>query len=278
MTLYIAAYDTETPACLEACRRIVDAHERHQMPATFFITGQTLEAQRAEYRALLDHPLFEIASHTYSHKMLRDHPFCGPAASRADIRTEILRAKELIEDTFQRPCRGLRPGCSFANGLMGDTAVLSLVHEAGHEYVSSLLWGPDYTLPALLNQPFRYTEDGFDQLWELPGHGWHENLLKDNNHWGARRLTLWPPPMPEAIPSTFIKGPDDEFSINRVFIDRAADDGLASVSLIWHPWSLHAFDPSMDMLNLTFTHVRERGLKVGTYADLRDRCTLETGR
>lgn len=44
MTQYIAAYDTESPNCLAACRKIVDVHRRHDMPATFFITGQTLEA------------------------------------------------------------------------------------------------------------------------------------------------------------------------------------------------------------------------------------------
>ena len=37
-TSYIAAYDTESPGCLEACRKIVEVHKRFQMPATFFIT------------------------------------------------------------------------------------------------------------------------------------------------------------------------------------------------------------------------------------------------
>ena len=54
------------------------------MPATFFIVGKALEPTQRDTVPLLDDPLFEIASHTYSHKMLRDHPICGPAASRAD--------------------------------------------------------------------------------------------------------------------------------------------------------------------------------------------------
>ena len=70
MTLYIAAYDAESAECLAACRRIVQAHRRHELPATFFITGKVLEADPDEYRRLLDDPLFEVASHTYSHKML----------------------------------------------------------------------------------------------------------------------------------------------------------------------------------------------------------------
>ena len=192
-TRYIAAYDTESPACLAACRKIVEVHKRFAMPATFFIVGRTLDAHPAEYRELLDHPLFEVATHTYSHRMLRDNVFCGPAISMEERRKEIFKGKEAVERVFERPCIGLRPGCGFDNALKGEPTVLELLQEAGIRYVSSLLWGPDYSLPALLTEPFSYEEDGFPDLWELPGHGWHENLLKDHNRWGPRRLTLAPP-------------------------------------------------------------------------------------
>ncbi len=268
MTLYIAAYDTEQPACLAACRRIVDVHRQHEMPATFFITGKALEASGPEYRALLDDPLFEIASHTYSHKSLRDHPFCGPAVPLAEIAEELSLGKRWVEQVFERPCLGVRPGCGFEEGLRGAPEVLQAVDDAGFRYVSTVLWGRDYSLPAPLNQPFRYSEDGFPDLWELPGHGWQENLLKDNNRWGPRRLSLWPPQMPEAIPSGFLQTPEEEFAVNRIFLDRAAAESLAFVSLIWHPWSLAEFDPDMEMLELTFRRVRALGLEAGTYADL----------
>ena len=84
MTRYIAAYDTEHPDCLAACRRICQVHERFGFPATFFIVGRRLEEEGAAYRALLGKDLgYEIASHTYSHRMLRDHPFCGAAVEPA---------------------------------------------------------------------------------------------------------------------------------------------------------------------------------------------------
>lgn len=110
MTHYIAAYDTESPACLAACRKIVAAHRRHNMRGTFFITGKTIEANPKEYRELLNDPLFEVASHTYSHKMLRDHAWCGPQASDEQKRIEIFQGKEWVEKVFERPCVGLRPG------------------------------------------------------------------------------------------------------------------------------------------------------------------------
>jgi len=268
MTRYIAAYDTESPKCLAACRAIVEAHRRHEMPATFYITGKTLEANPREYRQLLDDPLFEIATHTYSHRMLRDHPWCGPAVSPEERRQEILLGKEWIERVFERPCLGIRPGCSFEHGLRGAPEVLRLVEDAGLKYASSMAWGRDYSLPAPLNQPFSYAEDGFPHLWEIPCHGWHDNLLKDYNRWGPKRLTLWPPEMPEAIPSGFLKTPEEEFAVNRVFLEKAASEGLTFVSLIWHPWSLMTFDREMRMLDLTFRHVRDLGLKPTTYAEL----------
>lgn len=268
MTHYIAAYDTESPRCLAACRKIVRMHHKYEMPATFFITGKTLEENPTAYRSLLDHPLFEVASHTYSHKMLRDHPFCGPAASEAQRREEIFEGKAAVEKIFERPCVGLRPGCGFDNGLKGASDVLHFVTEAGFRYVSSILWGRDYSLPAPLAQPFPYVSDGFPELWELPGHGWHENLLKDHNRWGPKRITLWPPEMPEAIPPSFISTPEEEFAVNRVFLEKAATENLESVSLIWHPWSLDAFDPDMKMLELTFAFVHELELETSTYQDL----------
>jgi peptidoglycan/xylan/chitin deacetylase (PgdA/CDA1 family) len=268
-THYIAAYDTESLGCLAACRKIVEVHKRFEMPGTFFIQGKTLDANPVEYRQLLNDPLFEIASHTYSHQMLRDNIFCGPAPSLEARRTDIVKGKEAIERIFERPCLGLRPGCGFDNALRGVPDVLKIIQEAGFEYVSSLLWGPDYSLPALLEDPFPYQADGFPQLWELPGHGWHENLLKNHNQWGPRRLLLWPSPFPEAIPSGFCKTPEDEFRINKVFLDKAMETQKCFVSLIWHPWSLDKFDPDMKMLELTFKYVRQSGLTPSTYAQLK---------
>jgi hypothetical protein len=265
---YIAAYDTELPACLAACRKIVEVHRRFEMPATFFILGRTLDDNPAEYCRMLDDPLFEIASHTYSHRMLRDNDFCGPAVSMDERQKEIFEGKEAVERVFERPCIGLRPGCGFDNAFRGEPKVLELIQKAGFKYVSSLLWGPDYSMPALLREPFNYDAEGFPGLWELPGHGWHENLIKNNNRWGPRRLTLWPSPFPEAIPNSFCKTAKDEFKVNKVFLDKALETNKSFVSLIWHPWSLAKFDPDMKMLELTFTYVRRLGLKTCTYAQL----------
>jgi len=269
MTLYIAAYDTESPDCLEACRKIVEVHRRYEIPGTFFITGKTLEANPTEYRDLLDDPLFEVASHTYSHKMLRDHPFCGPAASEREIREEIFRGRECVERVFARSCVGLRAACGWDRGLKGAPDILRLIDEAGFRYVSTVAWGPDFTLPSPLREPFTYGHQGLADLWEFPGHGWHDNLLKGSHNWGPRRILLFPPLMPETIPDDYIETPEEEFAVNnKPFIDKAIADGMTYVSLIWHPWSLNMFDPGMEMLDVTFGYVRKRGMRTVTFSGL----------
>jgi len=270
MTHYIAAYDVENAGCLAGVRRIVEVHRQFGMPATFFLVGRILEADADEYRRLLDDPLFEVASHTWSHGMLRDNPFCGKAMTPAGIGDQIRRGVSAVEDVFARPCGGLRSPCGFVDGLKGAPDVLAVCADAGLQYVSTQAWDTDFSLPAPLNQPFRYEDDGYPDLWELPCHGWHENLLKDHNRWGPRRLTLWPPRMPEATPSAFLETPEQEAEVHAVFLDKAAREGVTFVSLVWHPWSLHAFDPEMRMLELTFQRVCELGLAPTTYAGLRD--------
>lgn len=274
MTRYIAAYDTEKAVdCLAACKRIRTVHETFGFPGTFFIVGKRLEEEGADYRAVLgDVPQFEIASHTYSHIILRDHPFCGNTPEQVVREREVMLGKERIEQTFQRPCVGLRPGCGFHNALRGDPWLVNIVASAGFSYVSSLLWGPDTTVPALLEKPFPYVEEGQPNLWELPGHGWHENLLKAHNLTvQTRRIVAWPSPFPEAVPLRPITTPEEEFAVNKLFIDKAVEQGLPYISLIWHPWSLARFDPEMKMLKLTFEYVRERGLEPTTYAAERQR-------
>ncbi|NQT93591.1 MAG: polysaccharide deacetylase family protein [Lentisphaerae bacterium] len=262
MTVMVPAYDVEFPGdCLAACRRISEVHKKHDMPGTFFVTGKVLEKDGAELKQVLDDPeLFELASHTYSHKMFRDHPFCGPAASIEEIREEVFRGKQLVEDVFERKCVGLRPGCCFDIGLKHAPEVLSIIHEAGLNYVSTQAWGPCYTVPAPLADAYTYEEDGFGSLWEFPAHGWHENLLKGHNVTPGR-LLLWPPVYPEANRlERYVQTPQEEFDVHRFFLDKALEEGREYVSLLLHPWSLGKFDPPMEMLDLLFTHARNQGL------------------
>ena len=269
MTALVVAYDTEKPEeCLAACRKIVAVHRKLEIAATFFVVGKLLESERAPYQRLLRHPeLFEVASHTYSHGMLRDHPICGPALPPEKISQEILRGKELVQEVFEAECVGLRPACSFDVGLSGAPNVLELVRESGMRYVSSQAWGPHYSLPAPLAQAYDYGSEGFGDIWEFPCHGWHENVLKGHNA-TPDRLLLWPPLYPDQRLDGYVTTPAEEFAVHQYFIDRAISEGLEYVSLIWHPWSLNRFDPEMAMLEMVFAYARRKGMPILRFADL----------
>ena len=275
MTAYIAAYDTEQDGCLAGVRRIVEIHEKYGVPATFFMVASVLERQRDEYVALLgDNPLFEVASHTYTHMLLRDHRLCGQAGPPSAYEHEIVGSKLRIEEVFGREAVGFRTPVGFADGLRGAPQLLDLCRRAAYRYSSSLAWGPKDSVPALIEEPFTYADEGYPELWELPPCGWHENLLKGNNAWEPEVLQLFPHPMPEAAVTGFVKTPAEEFNVHRVFIDKAVEKGASHVSLIWHPWSLHRFDPGMEMLELVFAYVDSLQLPAFTFADYLN--TLQT--
>ena len=272
LPVFVPAYDTEhTGGCLEACREIVRVHREHNVPATFFIVGRLLEEEGREYRELLGASgLFEVASHTYSHRLFLDHPVCGKGADLEQIHTEIVEGKRLVEDVFERPCVGLRPGCGFETGFRGASGVVAELAAAGLRYVSSQLWGPHSTVPAPLEQAYTYADEGAPGLWEFPGHGWHENVLKGHNATPGR-LLLWPPFYPDALMTGYVKTPREEFEVHRFFVDRAIRDRREYVSLVWHPWSLGKFDPDMAMLEQLFGYVAEQGMGFARFCDLRER-------
>jgi len=276
MTTYLAAYDTEQKACVAALPRIVDVHERFGMPATFFVVARLLDSAGEELiRRIGGNPLFEIASHSCTHALLRDVRLCGKACSPDRFRHEIVESKRRIEQAFGCGVAGFRAPVSFYNAFRGAPDLLALLNEAGYAYSSSFGWGPHDSLPLVPGESFTYAEDGFPDLWEVPPCGWHENLLKGNNKWEPRPLQLYPHPMPEAALTDFVRTPQEEFAVHRLFVDRAVREKLGHVSLIWHPWSLHAFDPEMKMLELVFSYVRDRRLPAATFADYV--CTLKGG-
>ena len=244
------------------------------MPATFFIVGKALESDPRGYRELLDDPLFEIASHTYSHRMLRDHPVCGRSASSEQIREEVYRSKEVIEQTFGHACRGMRTGCGFKEGLRGSPNWSSWSRTRATSTSAASCGGRITPCPARCIRRSVTRRRGAPTCGSCrvtAGTKTCSRVTTASSGWARCRVLLFPPLYPEAIPDGFISTPDEEFRWNnRVFIDRAARDHALFVSLVWHPWSLAMFDPEMRMLEMTFEYVREQGLEPITYAGLRD--------
>ncbi|MEX2569036.1 MAG: polysaccharide deacetylase family protein [Cyclobacteriaceae bacterium] len=263
LTTYIASYDTESQSCIDNLETIVNMHKKHNMPATFFIVSNILNTDnKSMVKELLDDPLFEIASHSFSHRVVLDHPVCGMAK---DPSKEIIESKKILEDIFGKEIIGFRTPCGYPEGLRGEIELLELVGKAGYQYISTMLWGPGFSLPADIVESFSYEKEGFKEIWEIPGHGWHENVLKGHSKIHIP-LAVWPTKWPEvAIPKQYLETPKEEFDINRYFIDTAIEKNIEHITFIWHPWSLGRFDKEMKMLDLTFTYINEIGIKTDTF-------------
>lgn len=263
-TTYIASYDTESQSCVENLETIVNVHKKHKMPATFFVVANILNSRNnLMIKKLLDDPLFEVASHSYSHKVVLDHRVCGRAG---DARKEIVDSRKMLEDIFGKEITGFRTPCGYPEGLKGEKQLLELVNEAGYKYISSMLWGPGFSLPAEIVKSFSYEKEGYKNIWEIPGHGWHENVLK--GHSKIASLISWPNKWPDvAIPKDYIKTPNEEFEINSYFLNTAKKEKKEHITFIWHPWSLGRFDKEMKMLDLTFSYVKEQEFRISTFRD-----------
>ncbi|MEM7124800.1 MAG: polysaccharide deacetylase family protein [Chloroflexota bacterium] len=135
--------------CLAGIRAVAEVHLEHNQLATFFIVAKLMEHAAPQMREILDHELFDLQCHTFTHENLLEI-----ANDRAALTYELVDSKKLIEGTFGRAVIGLTAPGAFPRGLINQEPILEVVWEAGYRYVRSLGKGPQDSLPAPLTQPF----------------------------------------------------------------------------------------------------------------------------
>lgn len=270
-TEYLFAYDLESPdKCVEAAPVLAKLHEKYEVPATFFVVGKVLEAKGKELVSILgDSPLFDLQSHTYSHRLLRDNLMHGLGISLEDLRTEIELGKKLVEDVFERPCIGVRSGCGFFRGFQGQRDRLTVIASCGVGFLSTDLRGPADSIPGGLGQAYWYDEEGFPDLLEMPGHGWHDNVLKEG--WGIGLILAWPRYMTWGIPNRPVRTPEEELEVQGTWIGEAINCDLDYVSLVYHPHSVYRLSSECKTIELLLQHVLALGMTTTTYSALYER-------
>ncbi|MCC7492521.1 MAG: polysaccharide deacetylase family protein [Fimbriimonadaceae bacterium] len=269
---YVFHYDLENPdQCLKAAPVIADFHRERGVPATFFMLGRVLERRGADLRAIFgDDPLFDIQSHTYQHQMLRDNKMHGPGVDLTELRREITLGREWVERVFERPCIGIRSGCGFFEGFQGEAERLAIIADCGARYLSSDLRGPVDSIPAGLVQAYWYDLEGQPDLLELPGHGWHDNVLKAQG--GHQWLCLpWPPVCDWGVPRRPPESPEEECAVQCAWIDQAVTVGLDFCSPVYHPHSIYRMSKDCRIVGLLMDALAERGLSCTTYTALYER-------
>ena len=234
--------------CLAGVRAVAEVHLNHNLPATFFLVGKLVEHAGPRLRELLEHPLFDIQCHSYTHANLM-----AIAGDPEALRHELVDSKELIESAFGRPVIGLTTPRGFSEGLLGQPQVLRAIWEAGYRYVRSVGLGPFDSVPAPLTQPFWYERDGFPELLELALHAWHDNILT-----GQPFVSHWPPVLPWGYPPSAPKTAEEAFRAYAPGIDHIVRNDLQVYIPCFHPWSIYRLDRNAGHIDLLLSYARDR--------------------
>jgi len=226
-----------------------ELHRELEVPATLFVSGRTLEENRAAVQACGQNAPLEIASHSYSHRPfktvqeIRDGKpdFHTEGISIQEARNEILAAREALAAAGMTGC-GMTAPFSYSQGLLDKPHVRRLLLDAGFRYIRS--WGRDQNDLSPLSfklQPFFY-DDGllevpichwFDVNWRFSHDGWDAD--RDYNNAGFREML--------------------EAGL------QAAMGGGRVWSTGFHDWPAAATDPKLDNVRFLIDRGRELGVR-----------------
>ena len=245
----------ETLASVEQITRVL---KRYDAPATFCIVGKVLEKAGDDLAGLLkDNPLFDIASHTYSHMGISSDT---PEVLR-QFGAELEQTSDLIARYFGADPIGFCAPGGFHKGLQGHPKQLGILSEQGYQFiVTDGVGPPEQPMPALFTQPYWYVEDGYPELFEIPVTGWHCNLLFNTGH----QSDDWKPApgfadgtILERLPATIEEG----FQARKKEFQYAIERNLVYAPAM-HPWSVYRFDPELKHIEWLIEMANEENVPV----------------
>jgi hypothetical protein len=224
--------------------------------------------------------MFDVNSHYYSHtRVVRKIPWSRSQPSPTLIEHETLRGAAAVRDILDRPCHGIRaPGGSSA-GFRGLEENLAPMRKANLQWASSYARSVKTEAGPCENYgPFHYGDDGYEEILELPVHGWTDCNLKamagpSIGHAGeyVQYIVRWPSGFP--YPNRFVQTPQEEFEVHKATLDVGSEAGLPFFCLGFHPWTIvHDKDPEATVVELLIKYAQERGWPISTMDAEAQRC------
>jgi len=259
---------------VQAVEKILAVHQNYDTPVTLYFLGRLLELETG-YQKVIDHlgnfqEKVDIANHTYSHPLVRPHQLRTDkqAISSEELAQEIAKTQKIIKDIFGYQSRGLKVPLGYYQGLQGYPEVLKVISDSGLQYIMS-----DYrnagdladqpvswlTQDGQLRQPYFYTADGFPQLLEITGQGWHDCLLFGLSEQEKLKEDLTTQDPQQAL-AYYLK--DLKFAL---------DKGLVFAPVL-HPWSLGKIDPEMVILKGLLSFARDNKILVLNHKEYYNLC------
>jgi len=193
----ILGYDVEsasdsTAGFLQGARVL---HQRHGVPWSIYLTGQTVEQRADDIRKALDDPLLTIGQHTYSHMLMKcvymtpgdGKPihgafpnFFSKGGSVEEVREEIGKTRQLVGDRLGVECHGLTGPWGYYRGLADRPDLLQILRD------NDIRWARTYARDyrdcqptPFTAQPFFYTDQGFPEILELGVQGYQDDFYWD---------------------------------------------------------------------------------------------------
>jgi peptidoglycan/xylan/chitin deacetylase (PgdA/CDA1 family) len=245
-------YEHVTPAMLQrgeygarvGVPRILQMLQAHDLPATFFIPGHTVESF-PEQTALVIEAGHEIAHHSYAHV---DPSGQTPDEERADME----RALEVLAGLGVTPIGYRSPSGDMSAHTLG------LLEEHGFRYDSSLQaddfrpYRPRIGDRVTQQEPLQRGREA--DLWELP-------MSFELDDWPHFQFTFSPYRVGLSAPSKVLEIWTAEFD----WMDEHVDGGVLNVAM--HPQVIGR-GHRMAMLEAFVAHCRQRGARFTTCAQV----------
>lgn len=229
---------------------ILRNHEEFEAPATLFVCGRTLIHNVDVLSPFVEHPLFDIQQHTYSHVLLKDDGWKGGtflASPPEAVWQELTQTNEAFRRLLGVEVYGLRTPHGYANGIADRPEMLEVVADCGIRFVSS--WGrnADGGNPTPMSvQPFWYDQQGFPDLLEIPFQGWLDGTWFEE--YGISRG--------QAYADVLVASADEAARMNGVY------------GACFHDWAqIRYLESSTRWVHTLLRHCRESGIPIASYAD-----------
>src|SRR3954465_2201415 len=258
MGTMLIGYDVEAHGAEDVTPRFLDQaralHHRLGVPATLFVVGQTLERWISAFQSIVADPLFDLQQHTYSHQLLKTVYIDDGRSIRVvrgvspeETRQEVRKTTELLRTALDVECIGLTGPWCYYRGLRDRPDILQVLWEEGIRFTrtdgrNEHDWHP----VSMDRQPYWYEHTGFPNVLEIPIHGWHDCVIRD-----------------EVLGWDDLDGYVDSV---KPYLTRAATEDTV-FSLCQHDWSSTRADPEMTATEAILRYAQEVGLRSMTYRD-----------
>ena len=162
------------------------------VPATWFVTGGTLEKYPDVFRKVDGEGLIDLQGHTYSHLLLKTvlmqlpdgvtaHGSIGwhmvPGASPQEIDQDLARCQQVFRNVLGREATALTTPWAYYRGLGDRPDLLKIVHSHGFRALRSFGRNERDCQPVPLQwQPFFYKPQGFPDVLECLIHDYQDDF------------------------------------------------------------------------------------------------------